>query len=262
MMLAGGLGAALLMLANPVPGPATTTAPPAAAARQFAPPLGQPMTYRVTTRRQGRDGSPVAFSLVYRLQWERSGRGYRLAATLQQIESDANPAVTRAVTAVLQPLVGETMTYLVAPDGSSIDLIDADDLWKRALERTQAAGAGGASAEARQLAQLLAALPPQERDRAATADIRALVAPAVGTDPNVTVRHDGQLRTVTRVDRAALPASSGQDAKALQTETAWTIDSVTGLVVREQRQSWVIEPEGGAQTLVEERIRALSPAVE
>ena len=39
----------------------------------------------------------------------------------------------------------------------------------------------------------------------------------------------------------------------------WTIDSTTGLVMREQRQSWIADPDSAARTLVEERVRALSP---
>src|SRR3546814_11194067 len=74
---------------------------------RFAPPLGEPLSWQVTMRRLGRDGSLIGFSSVYRLQWSRLGRGYRLDATLLRIESDARPELVQALTAVLQPLIGQ-----------------------------------------------------------------------------------------------------------------------------------------------------------
>lgn len=59
------------------------TPPPAAlvaAPSLFAPPFGQPMTYRVTTRPLARDGSMASYTLVYALQWDRVGRGVQLRA--------------------------------------------------------------------------------------------------------------------------------------------------------------------------------------
>lgn len=264
MIAAAGLGGALLLLAaqpsvSPSPVPPSAAAP----ASQFAPPLGQPMTYRVTTRRLGRDGTLISFSLTYALQWQRAGRGYQLVATLQRIDSDARPEVTRALTAVLQPLVGEPMTYLVAPDGSRVELIDADALWERAMARTQALGATAGQAEARQMAALIAALPIEQRNEMASADIRALVAPANAAIPasggaSVSIRHDGAMQMVAQVERESL-AAGGAD-QPLETDNLWTIDTATGLVVRDQRQSWIVESGSAARTLVEERVRALEPA--
>ena len=112
------------------------------------------------------------------------------------------------------------------------------------------------------MAQLLAALPAAERDRLATADIRAVVAPAnpaiAEADGNVTVTQDGALWTIAKVERVALPP--GTAGTPLQVDTSWTVDTATGLVRREQRQSWIAEPGSDARTLVEERVRALSPA--
>src|SRR3546814_3885894 len=53
---------------------------------RFAPPVGVPLRYRVTTRRIGRDGTLIDFALVYALQWQRTGRGYRLDSVLERIE--------------------------------------------------------------------------------------------------------------------------------------------------------------------------------
>lgn len=263
MTLAGWNCALLLLAAQPaaVGDASSVSAMAQGASLRFAPPVGRSLTYRVTTRRQARDGALVSFSLLYTLAWERAGRGYRLAATLDRIESDARPEVLRALTAVLQPLVGETLSYLIAPDGSSIDLIDADDLWQRALGDTEAIGADGRRDEAKQLARMLAALPPAERERAATADVRALIAPANqallategGNDASIAERSD--LRTITRSDRAVVPGSP-----PVAIETTWTIDGATGLVLREHRQGRTVATEAGATTLVEERIRVLSIA--
>jgi hypothetical protein len=263
-MKAGGLwgGALALLLLTPQPALARQ-APEAAAAQSFAPPLGQPLAYRVTTRRIGRDGSLLSFALVYALVWERVGRGYQLKAVLQRIESDAPPPVTRALTLMLEPLVGEEMAYLVAPDGSRIDLVDPEGLWERATARVEAMGAEAGRPEARQMAQLLAALPAADRDRLATADIRALIAPANGAmragaqgeGASVSMTHSGALQTIARVERDS--ATVGGTDRPLEIDNLWTVDTATGLVMREQRQSWIVEAEGDGRTLVEERVRAL-----
>ena len=259
-MIAAGLVSALWLLASPTgAAPQSGAESMTAASTHFAPPLNRQMVYRVTTRRIGRDNSILSFSLVYALEWRRAGRGYQLGATLERIESDAGPQVTRALTAVLQPLVGEEMTYLVAADGSSVDLADADRLWERALARTADAGAGAGQVEAKRIATMIAALPAAERDRLASADIRALVAPAgailsAGNAASVSVTQQDGLRRIAKVEP---PVSSAQGALAVQTDMIWTIDTATGLVVHEQKQSWIAEPGSDARTLIEERVRAL-----
>ncbi len=265
MTLLGGLGSALLLVAQPIP--AQGDAPPeATAAFQFAPPVDRPMIYRVTTRRIGRDGSLINFSLVYVLQWQRIGRGYQLRSVLQRIDSDAPPAVTRALTLMLQPLVGEELAYLVAPDGSHIDLVDPDGLWERATAQVETTGAAGDRAEAKQLAQLIAALPATERDRLATADVRALIAPANAAIPlsaalvgaNVSILHDGTRRTIAKVEHSS--SAAGASPPPLEIEHLWTVDTATGLVMQERRQSWIVDAQSGGRTLVEERVRAIEPA--
>lgn len=269
MIAARGLGGLLLMMlaGQPLPSPAAGEAPVAAVAAQigFAPPVGLPMTYRVATRRIGRDGALINFALVYALQWERVGRGYRLEAILQRIDSDAPPEVTRTLTLMLQPLVGESIAYLVAPDGSRIDMVDPEQLWARVVSRIEAAGTEAGRPEAKQLAALIAALPAIERDRLATADIRALIAPANDAiaiavpdgRTSVSMAPGGTLRTIARVERASAPVG-GKD-RPLEIDNLWTVDIATGLVVREQRQSWIVEAGDDGRTLVEERVRALEP---
>ena len=264
MMLLGGLGGALLLIAQPLPAQGDVPAQ-ATAGFQFAPPLDRPMTYRVTTRRIGRDGSLINFSLVYVLHWQRIGRGYQLRSVLQRIDSDAPPAVTHALTLMLQPLVGEELAYLVAPDGSRIDLVDPDGLWERATARVEAAGAEGGRAEAKQLAQLIASLPAAERDRLATADARALVAAAndaiaaaaAADGASVSMLHGETLRTVAKVEQ---DSATGGGAPPLQIDHLWTVDTATGLVMQERRQSWIVDAQSGGRTLVEERVRAIEPA--
>ncbi|MBB6427570.1 hypothetical protein [Sphingopyxis sp. JAI128] len=264
MTPAGALfGALLLLAAEPLP--SGDAAPTAMTHFRFAPPVDRPMTYRVTTRRIDRDGALINFALVYALQWERLGRGFRLQAVLQRIDSDARPEVTRALTLMLEPLVGQEISYLVAPGGSRVDLVDPDGLWERVTARIEAAGAAGGRSEARQLAQIVAALPEAERDRLATADIRALIAPAneaiptaaEGAGASVSMRHDGSRQTFAKVERE--PAAAGA-AGSLEIDNLWTVDAATGLVVSEHRQSWIVEPDGNGRRLVEERVRALEPA--
>lgn len=265
MMLGAGLGALLLLAAPASPAAAAAEAPAAPTTEiAFAPPVGQPMRYRVTTRRIGRDGSLIDFAILYDVKWQRAGRGYRLDAVLRRIDSEAPPAVTRALTMMLDPLVGEDVAYMVAADGSRIDMIDPDRLWERALARIETAGAEGQRAQAQQLAAMIAALPAAERDQLASADIRALLAPANGEIPaaagtEVSIRQDGATRTVTKSGRASV-AAGGAD-RALVIDHRWTIDTATGLVVREQQQSWLVDADGDGQTLVEERIRTLESAL-
>lgn len=262
--LGGLVGTLLLLAAQPLP---PRDAPPATMAHfRFAPPVDQPMTYRVTTRRIDRDGVLINFALVYGLRWERLGRGYRLRAVLQRIDSDARPQVTRALSLMLEPLVGQEMAYLVAPDGGRVDLVDPDGLWERVTARIEAAGAEGGRPEARQLAQIVAALPEAERDRLATADIRALIAPAndaipvamPGAGAGLSTGRDASLQTFAKIERET--AAVGDAAQPLEIDNLWTVDTATGLVVREQRQSWIVEPDGDGRTLVEERVRAIEPA--
>ena len=261
------IGAALMLLASqlgsaPTPPPPPVSAP-IAAPLQFAPPIGQPMTYRVTSRRLGRDGAMMNYTLVYALQWDRAGRGLQLAATLRRIETDARPELAQMLTGLLQPLIGEPMTYLVAPDGSSIDLVDPEAQWQRVLGKVQDMAAKAAQGEARQMAGLLAAMTPVERDRLASADVRALVAPANSSIPvsakdgtDIAVDQDGNRRTVTEVERSEVKA--GDAARSLKIATTWKIDTATGLVLGERRETWTGGADGGEPRLAEERIRELA----
>ena len=253
------IGIALLLVAAAEP--AVVAPPPATVAllpARFAPPIDRPMTYRVTTRRLARDGSMASYAIVYALRWDRVGRGVQLVATLQSVESDARPELAHMVAKLLQPLVGQPMTYLVAPDGSRIDLVDPDGLWQRVLGSAHDVGAGSGQPEARQMADVLASLPAAERDKLATSDIRALVAQAAAlplAGEGITVEQVGTLKTISKRQKAGAAG-----AQPLEIDLSWTVDTVTGLVMAERRQSWMGTATGG-RTLVEERVRALDPAV-
>ncbi|UNU41594.1 hypothetical protein EAO27_01885 [Sphingopyxis sp. YF1] len=258
MIAAGALASMALLLAAPDTLPVVSPAAAAAAVPGFAPPLGQPLTYRVTTRRAGRSGSMLSFTLVYALQWQEAGRGYRLDATLRRIESDARPEVVRGLTGLLRPIVGETVSYLVGGDGRNVALADPETLWARVGQRTQDLAAAAQEPEARRVAELLTRLPAGERDRLVTADIRALVAPANAAIPRVagggvSIRSDGAVQIIVATERGEPVADA-----PLGIETHWSIDSRTGLVLGERRQSWIDSPDGARRTLAEERIRALS----
>lgn len=250
-------GALALLLLAPQPAPAQQV-PESAAVQVFAPPLDRPMTYRVSTRRVSRSGTLISFALVYALQWRGVGRGYRLDTTLRRIESDARPELVRGLAGLFEPLVGETVSYLVDAEGREVMLADPAQLWARVAQRTQDLAAGAGTPEARQVAALLAALPEAEREKMITADIRALVAPANASIPavasdDVDIRQGGRNRTVAKSERAELAAGAPLDI-----DTLWTVDTAAGLVLTERRQSWAREPGCEARTLVEERIRALS----
>lgn len=263
------IAAALLLLvaeplaAPPLPAPPSLD-PPAALSLHFAPPIDRPMTYRVTARRLARDGTLASYTLVYALRWGRVGRGVQLAATLRRIESDARPELAQALTGLLRPLIGQTMTYLVASDGGSVDLIDPDAQWARVLGEVQDMGARATQGEAKQMAGLLANLPAAERDKLATADIRALVAPANPAIPvaadraaGVAVEQDGNRRAVTKVEQSTVGGTAPDAQKRLEITTSWTIDTATGLVLGEHQETWMTGADGGGRRLVEARARDL-----
>ena len=266
------IGAAMLLLVAE-PSPATLSPVPSASAStslvaaplRFAPPIGQPMAYRVTTRRLMRAGTLASYTLVYALRWERAGRGLQLAATLRRIESDARPELVQALTSLLRPLIGQTLTYLVASDGSSVDLIDPEAQWARVLGSVEAMGARAAQGEARQMAEMLAALPPAERDKMATADVRALIAPANSAipaaadgTPDVKVDQHGERRTVAMVERSSIDTGGAEGKRQpIEIRRSWTIDTATGLVLGERRATRISGADGGEPLLVEESVRDL-----
>jgi hypothetical protein len=71
----------------------------------------------------------------------------------------------------------------------------------------------------------------------------------------VSITHDGALQTIAKVERDSAPVAGA--AKPLEIDNLWTVDTATGLVMREQRQSWIVDADSDARTLVEERVRAL-----
>src|SRR3546814_12188160 len=58
-----------------------------------------------------------------------------LDSVLERIDSGAERGVTRMLTMMLDPLVGEKISYLVPPDGSRIDMVDPGQLWERVTAR-------------------------------------------------------------------------------------------------------------------------------
>src|SRR3546814_2373132 len=77
------------------------------------------------------------------------------------------------LTMMLDPLVGEEISYLVPPDGSRIDMVDPGQLWERVAARMEKAGAEADRPEARQLAQLIAALPARSEEH--TSELQSLM---------------------------------------------------------------------------------------
>lgn len=256
-MIVGGAWA-MLLLAAQAPAPPPQGEAPQQVQADFAPPTDRPMLYRITSRRPSRDGSMISFTQVYALQWQRVGRGYLLAARLDRLESDARPELVRAFTQMMQPLIGETLTYAVSADGRQIDSADVEGLWQRVLARVQADAAQADRPEAKQAAQMIAALTPEQREQIATSDIRALVAsgttPPVGADVRTVVTGDGAIGTMLWTETA----TPGGRVSPIRIEWSRSIDRATGLLVEERRRSWLTAPDGGAGTLADEHVRTLT----
>ena len=62
---------------------------------------------------------------------------------------------------------------------------------------------------------------------------------------------------MTKSETAAVKAGA-ERKEPIEIDTAWTIDTTTGLVVNERRRTWIAAAGSGDRTLVEERIRALA----
>ena len=147
---------ALLLLAAQAPEPPVPSETQQVPTLAFAPPLDRPLAYRVATRRSSRDGGFASFALVYDLRWQRVGRGYQLLARIDRVESDAHPEVVRTLRLMIDPLIGETLTYFVPADGSSVDMVDPEGLWRRVVDRAQALADASGRPEAKRAAQIIA----------------------------------------------------------------------------------------------------------
>ena len=190
---------ALLLLAAQAPEPPVPSETQQVAALAFAPPLDRPLTYRVATRRLSRDGSFTSFALVYDLRWQRVGRGYQLLARIDRVESDAHPEVVRTLRLMIDPLIGETLTYFVPADGSSVDMVDPDGLWRRVVDRAQALAESSDRPEAKQAA------PTAKAITCANATPRCRCCSGSGRSARSTLA-----RCLEPAARRALPSMSGR----------------------------------------------------
>jgi hypothetical protein len=108
-------------------------AQPAAArdiAIPFAPPLDQPLVYRIEQHRPVADRTR-RFSAVRDLRFERAADGYVLIATLRAIDSDAPAPGADPFRAALEPLIGIAMRFRIDARGKIAALEDMDGVWAR-----------------------------------------------------------------------------------------------------------------------------------
>src|SRR3546814_17520366 len=136
---------------------------------------------------------------------------------------------------------------MVAADGRGVELADPGAIGARSAARTEALAADASRPEAKAIAALLRALPPARRAELATADIRALVAPASPelADPAAPA---GPLRTVTTVETHALAGG-----RPVPIDRPWRLDTASGLVPTETPPTRQLDSGHHARRPVEEK---------
>jgi hypothetical protein len=133
----------------------------------FAPPLDQPLVYRIEQHRPVADRTR-RFSAVRDLRFERAGEGYLLIMTLRAIDSDAPAPGADPYRAALEPLIGIPMRFRVDASGKIVALDGMEAVWTRVTAGVDAMlGAFPPDSERHRAAQrvkaLFAALPSEGR---------------------------------------------------------------------------------------------------
>ena len=248
----GGVPLLLLAAATPAATPAADPArviltpslcPATPATLPFTPPLDQPLQLEVATTRPASHGPAAQFSMVYRLQFRAEGRGYRLTAVLARLGTGDTAAMHHSMAAILQPLVGRPIEFLVGANGQTLLLQDGERLWQSVadgmLVAAAAAGAGAGGSDARRVGALLTALPLSEREALLGADIRQILRFA-GRDWSTefvhapaTANYDCGLLMLTERSSAARPDTP------IVHQRQWQVDARSGLVRMQIDEQWL-----------------------
>lgn len=224
---------------------------------EMAPPLDTPMTYTIVQRRLSRTGDAIEFRLDYRLLWQKMGRGFRLESTLLSIRSDAPPAIERVMGGMMRPLLDRPVSFLIDSKGTEVVQHDSDTFWAAAVRDVERWHDEPVRREAAELARLLTALPPAQRDAVMTADVRAILpamVPELRSAQPVAAAGTPQLSYRYRRDDVVGAAAPGM---RVARETLWSIDRATGLVTSATEQTWSREAGDDTSLLIEERVRSL-----
>jgi hypothetical protein len=230
----------------------------------FDPPLDTPLRLNVERAQRARDGRFFSFSASYIIRFERAGRGFRLTSRLIELESDAPQRLQSVFGGMLAPMKNVDVHYLVAADGSSIDLTDGEALWEtlRLVDATRAQA--GPREEAGSVVSALLALSPAQREDMLSADIDALVVLA-GHRLAAGVLDGGQgARAITQsdavvdiVEESAAPTGDA-DGNRFETRTRWRVGRSTGLLMSESSETRIVDDDSSDS--VQARIlRTLEP---
>lgn len=126
----------------------------------FAPPLDQPLVYRIEQHRPVADRTR-RFSAVRDLRFAQAGEGYVLDVTLRAIDSDAPAPGADPYRAALEPLIGIPMRFRVDARGKIVALDEMEGVWSRVTAGVDA---------------MLAAFPPDSERHRAALRVKALFA--------------------------------------------------------------------------------------
>lgn len=150
--------------------------------------------------------------------------------------------------AMLAPMVGRHVDYLIGADGQNLLLDNGDALWA-AIERDMVNQTHGSDrAEAQQIAGLLTRLPQDQRAQLLSADLRHMLRFA-GQGWSA----DYQPHRDPAASDCNLFALAQQDAPgAIRADRRWRVDRQTGLV-REQVEEFWQSVEGQAAPLLTAR---------
>ena len=179
MLLAAIAAAAATQPAFAVPAtaPATERAPQSVAI-PFAPPLGQPLRYRLV-RETTRGGRPQRTELMLAVTFRRSGSDYVMSVRFELPAGVPPPAASSAVSLIFS----RPTEFRLTPSGEIVELLDMDGHWaagERAVE--EMTGQSAVDASARQaVAEMIArirALPPEAQLELFARNVAPIVAAA------------------------------------------------------------------------------------
>ena len=227
----------LLGAAQPVAAqPASPDCASVPAVLPFEPPA-HPLRFTVETERMLRDGGAATFKLAYRVQFHSIGRGYGMTATLVSVNAPVAMPAGQAMEAILSPLVGLPVSFLVDVERGVLTVRESDALWQMLASGMIPRAQSAQPDEARQLARSLLALPVQEREALLAADLRHMLRFA-GQQPEADFNPSRDRATNCNLLQLEKQSFSTDDAMTISFHTRWLVDASTGLVSEQSEEQW------------------------
>ncbi|RVT40200.1 hypothetical protein [Sphingobium algorifonticola] len=218
-------GLALIGLLNSAPPPAGLAQSPVPAIR-FAPPVDQPLAYRVS-QRIGTGKAQQHFESVRHLRFTPDRDGYRMTVVLHSMTGDAPADALARYRAALSPMVGMAQHLRIDGSGRVIAIDNLDAVWTAFMQGQRALLALSGESDARQAAFAhLERLDPAGRLAVLAGDVQPLMLFASGIPLASMRREQG-------IDAGTSRFSEADEARGLTAH--YVVDDATGLVLRAGR---------------------------